>query len=142
MNNIAIEQDPLWTFPHCPKTTGLHIDWAAIYVQFPCLLSLANCEQNPIYHAEGNVWIHTQLVCEALVSLPAWQALNARDRSILFAAALFHDIAKPMATQVAEDGNIAAKGHVNLGARMVRQILQDLHTPFAIREAIVRDRSI
>ena len=137
MNNIAIERDSLWTFPHCPTLPDLKIDWVAILAQFPCLQPLANCEQNPIYHAEGNVWIHTQLVCEALVSLSTWQALNARDRSILFAAALFHDIAKPAATQVAEDGNIAAKGHVNLGARMVRQILQDLHTPFAIREAIV-----
>ncbi len=137
MNNLAIDRDSLWTFPCCPTRSDLQIDWVAILTQFPCLQSLSNCEQNPIYHAEGNVWIHTQLVCEVLVSLPAWQAMNARDRSILFAAALFHDIAKPMATQVTEDGDITAKGHVNLGARMVRQILQDLQTPFTIREAIV-----
>jgi putative nucleotidyltransferase with HDIG domain len=137
MNNIAIDKGRNWTFSGCPISTGLQINWLEILANFPCLQSLASCEQNPIYHAEGNVWIHTQLVCEALVSLPAWQAMNAQDRSILFAAALFHDIAKPMATQVAEDGKITAKGHVNLGARMVREILQDLHTPFTIREAIV-----
>lgn len=136
MMNIAIEQDLLWIFPGCPAT-NLQINWTEILAIFPCLNSLASCQQNPIYHAEGNVWIHTQLVCEALISLPDWQAMNPQDRSILFAAALFHDIAKPMATQIAEDGNITAKGHVNLGARMVRQILQDLQTPFAIREAIV-----
>ncbi|WP_310414742.1 AAA family ATPase [Chamaesiphon sp. OTE_8_metabat_110] len=137
MNNLEIDRDSPWTFPYCPTISDLKIDWTAILAQFPCLRSLANCEQNPIYHAEGNVWIHTQLVCEALVSLPTWQAMNAADRSILFTAALFHDVAKHLATQVAEDGNITAKWHVNLGARMVRQILQDLHTPFAIREAIV-----
>ena len=136
MMNIEIERDLLWTFPGCPAT-NLQINWTEILATFPCLKSLASCEQNPIYHAEGNVWIHTQLVCEALISLPDWQAMNSQDRSILFAAALFHDIAKPMATQIAEDGNITAKGHVNLGARMVRQILQDLQTPFAIRETIV-----
>jgi putative nucleotidyltransferase with HDIG domain len=137
MMNIAIEQDLLWTFPGCPAL-NLQINWTEILATFPCLKSLASCEQNPIYHAEGNVWIHTQLVCEALISLPDWQAMNAQDRSLLFAAALFHDIAKPMATQIAEDGNIiTAKGHVNLGARIVRQILQDLQTPFAIREVIV-----
>jgi putative nucleotidyltransferase with HDIG domain len=136
MNNLAIERDSLWTFPYCPTMPDLQIDWAAILAQFPCLQPLATCEQNPLYHAEGNVWIHTQLVCAALVLLPAWQVLNARDRSILFAAALFHDIAKPMATQVTDDGSIT-EGHMNLGARMVRQILQDLQTPFAIREAIV-----
>ena len=63
--------------------------------------------------------------------------MNETDRSILFTAALFHDIAKPLATQVAEDGSITAKGHVNLGMRMVRRILQDLHTPFEVREWIV-----
>jgi putative nucleotidyltransferase with HDIG domain len=137
MMNIAIEQNTHWTFPHCPTPTDLQINWTEILAKFPSLQSLANCEQNPIYHTEGNVWIHTQMVCEALVSLADWQAMDVTDRSILFAAVLFHDIAKPMATQVNEDGHITAKGHVNLGAKMVRQILQDLQTPFAIREAIV-----
>ncbi len=136
MIDAGIDKSTSWTFPHCP-TIDSQINWTEILTQFPFLRSLANCEQNPIYHAEGNVWIHTQLVCEALVSLPDWQTMQETDRSILFAAALLHDIAKPMATQVAEDGSITAKGHVNLGARMVRQILQDLQTPFAIREAIV-----
>jgi putative nucleotidyltransferase with HDIG domain len=136
MIDAEIDKDTCWTFPHCPLIDA-QINWTEILIQFPFLRSLANCEQNPIYHAEGNVWVHTQLVCEALVSLPDWQAMPATDRSILFAAVLLHDIAKPMATQVAEDGSITAKGHVNLGARMVRQILQDLQTPFAIRESIV-----
>jgi putative nucleotidyltransferase with HDIG domain len=127
----------LWTFPYCPISTDLSIDWTAILEQFTCLQDLAQCEQNPIYHAEGNVWIHTKLVCEALVSLADWQAMNIEDRSILFASALFHDIAKPHSTQVTEDGDITAKGHVNLGARMVREVLKDLHTPFSIRESIV-----
>jgi putative nucleotidyltransferase with HDIG domain len=137
MMNIAIEKNIHWTFPHCPTPTDSQINWTEILAKFPCLHALASCEQNPIYHAEGNVWIHTQLVCEALVSLTDWQAMDVTDRSILFAAALFHDIAKPMATQVTDDGNINAKGHVNLGVKMVRQLLQDLHTPFAIREAIM-----
>ncbi|WP_373542745.1 AAA family ATPase [Chamaesiphon sp.] len=137
MNKQIDREDLLWTFPGCPTTPGLQINWAVILCQFPCLRSLAKCEQNPLYHAEGNVWIHTQMVCEALVARPAWQAMNVTERSILFAAALFHDIAKPLTTQVAEDGSITAKGHVNLGAQMVRQILADLHTPFTIRETIV-----
>ncbi len=137
MKNIAIEQNTCWTFPYCPTPTGLQINWMEILAKFPSLQLLASCEQNPIHHVEGNAWIHTQLVCEALVSLTAWQSMDVTDRSILFAAALLHDIAKPMATQVTDDGDITAKGYVNLGVKMVRQILQDLQTPFAIREAIV-----
>jgi putative nucleotidyltransferase with HDIG domain len=135
MNTIT--ENLLWEFPHCPTAADEQIDWSAILDRFPSLYGLEKCEQNPLYHAEGNVWIHTKLVCEALVSLSGWQGMNAQDRSILFAAALFHDIAKPNATQTSEDGSITAKGHVNLGARMVREILKDLRTPFEIREAIV-----
>jgi predicted kinase len=130
MMNIAIEKDSLWTFPNCPTAPDWQINWLAILARFPCLKSLSNRE-------EENVWIHTQLRCEALVSITDWRSMNAQDRSILFAAALLYNIAKPLAAQVAEDGNITAKRHVNLTARMVRHILQDLHTPFAIREAIV-----
>ena len=126
-----------WTFTHCPTGGDWRIDWVGILAAFPSLQGLEKCEQNPEYHGEGNVWIHTQAVCESLVGLADWRSMNQTDRSILFTAALFHDIAKPLATRVAEDGSITAKGHVNLGMRMVRQILQDLHTPFEIRESIV-----
>jgi putative nucleotidyltransferase with HDIG domain len=135
--NTIVMSDSNWIFPDCPLPSNLQIDWAAIVVRFPCLQKLAQCQQNPLYHAEGNVWIHTRLVCEALVSLSTWQALNPTDRSILFAAALFHDIAKPESTNVDTDGKITAKGHGSLGARMVRQILQYLQTPFSIRETII-----
>jgi predicted kinase len=137
MNNMAIDKNTHWTFPHCPTLQDLKINWTEILADFPSLQPLANCKQNPIYHAEGNVWIHTQLVCEALVSLPAWQAMDATDRSILFAAALFYDIAKTASTQIDGEGKITAKRHSSLGTRMVRRIFQDLHTPFAIREVIV-----
>jgi putative nucleotidyltransferase with HDIG domain len=136
-HKIMTNIDTIWIFPYCPIEPDWQIDWATILDTFPSLQTLAYCQQNPTYHAEGDVWIHTQSVCESLVSLPAWQSMTATERSILFTAGLFHDIAKPLTTQIAEDGSITAKGHVNLGARMVQRILQDLHTPFAIREAIV-----
>jgi putative nucleotidyltransferase with HDIG domain len=44
-------------------------------------------------------------------------------RSVLFAAALLHDIAKPAATQIESDGTISSKGHVLQGAKMAQQIL-------------------
>jgi putative nucleotidyltransferase with HDIG domain len=135
--NTIVTPDSNWTFPDCPLPSNLQIDWAAIVVRFSCLQKLAQCQQNSLDPAEGNVWIHTRLVCESLVSLSTWQALNPTERSILFAAVLFHDIAKPESPKVDADGKITAKEHGSSGARMVRQILQDLQTPFSIREAIV-----
>ncbi|NES21226.1 MAG: AAA family ATPase [Symploca sp. SIO3E6] len=126
-----------WTFPYCPIKPDWQINWSALEAEFDWLRSLADCPQNPIYHAEGNVLIHTKLVCEALVALPAWQAFPPPQRSVLFAAALLHDVAKPASTQVEADGSITSKGHVLQGAKMAQQILWDLAVPLPEREAIV-----
>jgi putative nucleotidyltransferase with HDIG domain len=126
-----------WTFPGCPAAPDWSISWPQLLATFPDLRTLENCPQDPKYHAEGNVLIHTQMVCAALVNNPAWQQLPAVERSILFTAALFHDIAKPVTTQRGEDGRWHARGHGKKGGGMVRSLLVARNTPFAIREAIV-----
>jgi putative nucleotidyltransferase with HDIG domain len=113
------------------------LNWDALVAEFDWLRSLASCPQNPLYHAEGDVLTHTRLVCEALVKLPQWQTLPSWQRSVVFAAALLHDVAKPAATKIEEDGTITSKGHVLQGVKMARQILWDLQVPFHHREAIV-----
>ncbi|MBN3963204.1 AAA family ATPase [Nostoc sp. NMS8] len=133
-----------WSFPYCPSDVydGLRlrnwsIDWSALEAKFDWLRLLADCPQDPRYHAEGNVLTHTKLVCEALVALPQWRALPATERSVLFAAALLHDVAKPASTQIETDGSITSKGHVLQGAKMAQEILWDLDVPFHQRQAIV-----
>jgi putative nucleotidyltransferase with HDIG domain len=126
-----------WTFPLCPPAPPWTIPWPELLARFPDLRALENCPQDPEYHAEGNVLIHTQMVCAALVSNLAWQQLPAGERSILFTAALFHDIAKPATTQIGEDGRWHARGHGKKGGGMVRALLTELTVPFGVREAIV-----
>jgi putative nucleotidyltransferase with HDIG domain len=131
------DNDMNWTFPYCPDANNWTINWQALETKFDWLRSLAECPQDPRYHGEGNVLIHTKLVCEALVALPEWRTLPAKERSVLFAAALLHDVAKPSATQIETDGAISSKGHVLQGAKMAQQILWDLQVPFREREAVV-----
>ncbi len=132
--NISVKS---WIFPHCPGEKDWSINWSALEAEFDWLRKLADCPQDPRYHGEGNVLVHTKLVCEALVALLAWRALPPTQRSILFAAALLHDVAKPSSTQVEADGAITSKGHVLQGAKMAQEILWDLGVPFPEREAIV-----
>jgi putative nucleotidyltransferase with HDIG domain len=131
------DNDMNWTFPYCPDANNWTINWQPLETEFDWLKSLAECPQDPRYHGEGNVLIHTKLVCEALVALPEWRTLPAKERSVLFAAALLHDVAKPAATQIESDGAISSKGHVLQGAKMAQQILWDLQVPFREREAVV-----
>lgn len=126
-----------WTFPYCPSEGNLSINWHGLEDKFDWLRMLANCPQDSRYHAEGDVLTHTKLVCEALIALPQWQTLPETERSVLFAAALLHDVAKPNVTKIEDSGAISSKGHVLQGAKMTQQILWDLNVPFKQREEIV-----
>jgi predicted kinase len=72
--------------------------------------------------------------------MQAWRALPEYERSIIFAAALLHDIAKPPCTQVAVDGRVISPGHARLGARFVHKLLwagdSGPAPPLAMRAAV------
>lgn len=111
------------------------VRWAEIQV-FDWVRALAGCPQDPIHHAEGDVWIHTRMVLEVLLSLPGYQALAEADRRAAYVACLMHDIAKPATTRTEEGGRITAKGHSRAGELLARRILWELGAPFALREQV------
>lgn len=118
-----------------PRAPDYVVDWESLDRAYPWLAPMRECPQNPRYHAEGNVWIHTRMVCEALVSLSRWRALDEQDRATLWAAALLHDVAKPACTRPGPDG-LTSAGHARKGAVMARRILWERNVPFALREQV------
>lgn len=119
-----------------PTPEAPRLDWARLDATFPWLRALAGCPQDPVHHAEGDVAVHTRMVCEKMASLPAWQALPVDDRAVALAAALFHDIAKPATTRCEADGRVTAPGHSRRGEFMARAELYRMGVPFAVRESI------
>jgi predicted kinase len=119
----------------CPKAPDWRVDWDAIDRSFPWIQQLRGCQQDEIYHREGDVWIHTRMVVEALASLAAWQRLPEAERFILFAATLLHDVAKPSCTRL-DQGRITSRGHSPRGAIDARRLLWQMQAPFAVREQI------
>jgi predicted kinase len=122
--------------PSCPAPPDWRVDWDYYDANYPWIRRLAGCAQDPVYHAEGDVWVHTRMVCEALAALPAWRALPDGDRRALFGAALLHDAGKPDCTRVEPDGRISSRGHSRRGAVLARQTLWRMDVPFAVREEI------
>lgn len=112
------------------------IDWDN-YKRFDWFTRLGTCVQDPIYHAEGDVLTHTKMVCEALIELPEYQALDYRDRDMMFWAALLHDVAKPETTRVLENGRVSAKNHSQKGATKGWGILYRLGEFNAIRRLYI-----
>jgi predicted kinase len=129
----------------CPQAPSWAVDWPELDRRFSWVRDMAGCPQDPVFHAEGDVWLHTHMVCQSLVTLPAWRSLPENERQILFAAALLHDVAKPACTRADPDGRITSRGHSRRGAIMARQILWRLEVPFGVREqvtALVRHHQV
>ena len=67
----------------CPKAPDWQVDWDRIDLSFVWIQQLRGCQQDKIYHGEGDVWIHTRMVIEALASLDSWRRLPESERFIL-----------------------------------------------------------
>ena len=118
---------------------GNGADWAQCCSLLPALLRLEETPQDPYYHAEGNVGIHTRMVIDALLQDAHYQSADADGRFVLFMACLLHDIAKPDTTVIDEaSGRIGQPGHSRRGAVDVRVLMWKARVPFALREAVCR----
>jgi predicted kinase len=119
------------------------LPWERIHEQFDWIQTMQDVPQDPAYHAEGDVLVHTRMVAESLIALDEWRALPQQEREALFAAVLLHDVAKPACTVVEPDGRITSKKHARKGERLAREILWrgiglDAPVPFAQRELIAK----
>lgn len=123
----------------CPADGTAGYDWADCCEAFPRLLKLETTPQSAVYHAEGNVGIHTRMVLDALMEAPHFRSARGEQREVLFFATLLHDLCKPETTVIDPvTGHIGQPGHSRRGAIDVRAILWEAGAPFALREAVCR----
>ena len=115
---------------------GNQVDFAACLALFPVLEQAKTTPQDPVYHGEGDVWTHSQMVVAELLVLSDFQAASESEQRILFIKKLLHDVAKYRTTVINEDGRIGQPGHSKKGALDARILLWELGLPFAEREAV------
>jgi len=80
----------------------------------PEVAAMKGVEQPPEFHPEGDVWTHTLVMLDGLKSPSATLALGV----------LLHDVGKPSTFRIA--GRIRFDGHVELGERIARELLNRL----------------
>ncbi len=119
-----------------PGPPQWQVSWPKLRAAWPWIEALHACPQDPQWHAEGDVGIHTEMVLCALVELPSYRALPPQQRWIVWLAALLHDVAKPRVTRTDPDGRITSRGHSSAGAIQARGLLWRLGVPFEVREAV------
>lgn len=90
--------------------------------RYPELYMLKGIPQNPEYHREGDVYNHTEMVCEKLLSLSEWTELPKQEQELLFLAAAFHDIGKISCTRQ-ENGKWISPKHTIIGEKVFRRMV-------------------
>lgn len=114
-------------------------DWEALRASFSWIRDMEGVPQDPVFHAEGDVAVHTRMVVEALLGLSAFQDLPEHEQHLLIAAALLHDVEKRSTTVHETDGSITSRGHARKGEYTARRILYtDVPAPFAIKEQVAK----
>jgi len=85
----------------------------------PEIAAMKGVEQPPQFHPEGDVWIHTRLMLEALL---------AGVSPTLAWGVLLHDVGKPPTFKSASEtgDRIRFDGHVDVGVRMAEEIFRRL----------------
>jgi predicted kinase len=120
----------------CPTPDRWDVRWEEIRERLEWIDALYATPQDAIFHAEGDVGLHTRMALEALAEMPAFRALTANDREIVFSAVLLHDIGKIAATRVEPDGRVSSRGHSAIGEGQTRVALWRQGVPLATRESI------
>ncbi|AVK48973.1 phosphohydrolase [Clostridium sp. MF28] len=85
---------------------------------FSMISDLRDVDQNPKFHPEGNVFIHTMMV----IDQGAVNRERSRDKRVFMWALLLHDIGKKPTTKLRK-GRLTSYNHDSVGAEMAREFL-------------------
>jgi len=103
---------------------ALAMDLGVIGKLFPELHALSGCPQEPEWHPEGDVWVHTlQVVDEARTRI---DDLPRPQHIAVMLGALAHDLGKPPTTAFI-DGRIRSMNHEELGVAPATAFLDQLN---------------
>ncbi len=99
--------------------------WIEHYSELAALLGV---QQDPIWHPEGDVWIHTLHVCDAAARIADRESLPDDERVILMFAALCHDLGKPSTTEFIDD-RWRSPSHASVGVPLTDSFLTSIGCP-------------
>jgi tRNA nucleotidyltransferase (CCA-adding enzyme) len=103
---------------------ALAMDLGAIERLFPELQALAGCVQEPEWHPEGDVWVHTlQVIDRARARI---DDLPRPQQIAVMLGAVCHDLGKP-ATTAFIDGRIRSMDHEEQGVAPAAAFLDRVH---------------
>ncbi len=104
---------------------------------FPELKAIIGVPQSPIWHPEGDVWVHTMMSLDKMAFLLQNSKLQEREKLKFMFAILCHDFGKPKFTKIDKNGNITSVGHELGGVEPTVNFLQKLTNDVKLIESII-----
>lgn len=129
-----------WCTKSVKPSAGLHVLKATGWLSFfPEIAMLDGLPQEPEWHPEGDVFVHTCHCLDALVQQPTWRQGDARARRVLSLAVLAHDFGKATTTQFAErrrQMRWISPGHEAAGGPLAETFLLRIGAPHELIESV------
>ena len=107
---------------------------------FPEIQALGGVPQDPEWHPEGDVFVHTCHCCDALADLPAWQQSDETSRIVYSLAILSHDLGKSETTHSAikhGQWHVISPGHEEVGVKLAESLLERIHATRSVVERVL-----
>ena len=102
-------------------------DMGVLDKYFPEVAALKTTDQRSDYHAEGDVYIHTNMVIDKAAEIIK-NFRSEQDQKTIMLAAFAHDFGKPITTEHSSDGLITQHGHEEAGVEPTKVFLSKLTT--------------
>ena len=126
-------------------TRGIHLTSALEVLaatgwerHFPQIAALHGVPQEPAWHPEGDVHVHSGLTGDQAAKLADEAGLAGADRFVVVMAALAHDFGKPgYTTTVPATGRVISPRHAAGGVQPARAFLESTGCPEALISRIV-----
>lgn len=131
-------------------SVGLRLgrDIGLVEKYYPEFSALEGTEQEPEWHPEGNVWIHTLMVVDDAARILRQEngsrisaregrskTFSEQEQWIVMLGALCHDLGKPATTKVI-DGRIRSRGHSEAGLGPTDDFLDKIAASDDVRDAV------
>ena len=113
------------------------LDRTGWIVNFPVLHQMTQISQDPIWHPEGNVFVHTTHCCDVAVEIADREGLDSQQREILVFATLCHDFGKTTTTTKNDHNRWIAPEHAAAGAEVAKNFLAGMKAPSWLLESVL-----
>jgi len=102
----------------------------------PEIQALAEIPQDPLWHPEGDVWMHTLKVVDEAAEICQREELDSETSFIVMISSLCHDFGKATTT-AKKDGRYISHGHEAAGEEPTRSFLKSIGAGKLLTEKVV-----